>query len=94
MITKNLVTTAATLISDARERQWLMIQNQSDTSVFLSFDGSSDITTDSGAKPGIRLAPNECILTDDSSGRFAGNNFPIYAIHGGVGNKAVVVHEL
>lgn len=70
-----------------------MLQNQSDVPVFLSFEGSSDVTTDSGSKPGIRLAPFEVITSDDSAGRFTGNNFPIYGIHGGVGNKVVVIHE-
>lgn len=94
MISKTNVTTSPTIISAARERDWLMIQNQSDTPVFLSFDGSSDLTTDTGAKPGIRLSPYDSIMTDDSAGRFSGNNLPIYAIHGGVGNKVVVVQEL
>lgn len=93
MITKVNVTTSATLVSDARERSWLMVQNQSDTTVFLSFDGSADVTIDSGAKPGIKLAPNETITSDDAAGRFSGNNFPIYAIHGGAGNKVVVIQE-
>lgn len=93
MITKVNVTTSPTLISAAQERNWLMLQNQSDTAIFLSFEGSADLTIDSGAKPGIRLAPFEVITSDDSAGRFSGNNFPIYAIHGGAGNKVVVIHE-
>ena len=93
MISKIAVATTATLVSDSRERNWLMIQNQSDTPVFLSFDGTAGVTIDSGATPGIRLAPYETVLSADIGGRFTGNNFPIYAIHGGTGTKNLVIQE-
>lgn len=93
MISKINVGSTATLVSAAKERNWLMLQNQSDVAVFLSFEGSADLTTDSGAKPGIRLAPNETITSDDAAGRFTGNNLSIYAIHGSAGDKVVVLHE-
>lgn len=93
MITKIAVATTATLVDAATERQWLMIQNQSDTPIFLSFDGTAAVTTDAGATPGIRLAPWDTIMSTDISGRFSGNNFPIYAIHGGTGTKNLVIQE-
>jgi hypothetical protein len=93
MITKIAVATTATLVDAATERQWLMIQNQSDTPIFLSFDGTAAVTTDAGASPGIRLAPWDTIMSTDISGRFTGNNFPIYAIHGGTGTKNLVIQE-
>lgn len=93
MITKISVATTATLVDAATERQWLMIQNQSDTPIFLSFDGTAAVTTDAGASPGIRLAPWETIMSTDISGRFTGNNYAIYAIHGGTGTKNLAVHE-
>ena len=94
MITKIAVATTATLVDAATERQWLMIQNQSDTAIFLSFDGTATVTTDSGATPGIRLAPYDTIMSTDISGRFSGNNFAIYAIHGGTGTKNLVVQKV
>jgi len=93
MISKIAVATTATLVSDSRERNWLMIQNQSDTPIFLSFDGTATVTTDSGAAPGIRLAPYDTIMSSDIAGRFTGNNAAIYAIHGGTGTKNLAVHE-
>jgi hypothetical protein len=93
MITKIAVATTATLVDAATERQWLMIQNQSDTPIFLSFDGTTAVTTDAGASPGIRISPWETIMSTDISGRFTGNNFPIYAIHGGTGTKNLVIQE-
>lgn len=93
MITKIAVATTATLVDAASERQWLMIQNQSDTPIFLSFDGTAALTTDAGASPGIRLSPWDTIMSTDISGRFTGNNFPIYAIHGGTGTKNLVIQE-
>jgi hypothetical protein len=93
MISKIAVATTATLVDPATERQWLMIQNQSDTPIFLSFDGTATVTTDTGATPGIRLAPWDVIMSTDISGRFTGNNFAIYAIHGGTGTKNLAVHE-
>ena len=94
MITKIAVATTATLVDAATERQWLMIQNQSDTAIFLSFDGTATVTIDTGATPGIRLAPYDTIMSTDISGRFTGNNFPIYAIHGGTGTKNLVVQKV
>ena len=94
MISKIAVATTATLVDAASERQWLMLQNQSDTAIFISFDGTATVTTDSGATPGIRLAPYDTIMSTDISGRFSGNNFPIYAIHGGTGTKNLVLHEV
>ena len=94
MISKIAVATTATLVSDSRERNWLMIQNQSDTPIFLSFDGTTAVTTDAGASPGIRISPWETIMSTDISGRFTGNNFPIYAIHGGTGTKNLVIQEI
>jgi len=94
MITKIAVATTATLVDAASERQWLMLQNQSDTAIFISFDGTSTVTTDTGATPGIRLAPYDTIMSTDISGRFSGNNFSIYAIHGGTGTKNLVLHEV
>jgi len=93
MITKIAVATTATLVDAATERQWLMIQNQSDTPIFLSFDGTAAVTTDAGVSPGIRLAPWDTIMSTDIAGRFSGNNFPIYAIHGGTGTKNLVIQE-
>lgn len=93
MISKLAVAATATLVSAAKERQWLMIQNQSDTPIFLSFDGTDTVTTDAGATPGIRLAPFDTILSTDIAGRFSGNNAAIYAIHGGAGTKNLAVHE-
>lgn len=93
MISKIAVATTATLVSDSRERNWLMIQNQSDTPIFLSFDGTAGVTIDSGATPGIRLAPYDTIMSSDIAGRFTGNNAAIYAIHGGTGTKNLAVHE-
>jgi hypothetical protein len=93
MITKIAVATTATLVDAASERQWLMIQNQSDTAIFLSFDGTAAVTTDAGASPGIRLSPWDTIMSTDISGRFTGNNYAIYAIHGGTGTKNLVIQE-
>jgi hypothetical protein len=93
MISKIEVQTTATLVSGAKERNWLMLQNQSDTPIFLSFEGTATVTIDSGGSPGIRLAPWETITSDDAAGRFTGNNLPIYAIHGGAGVKVLALHE-
>jgi hypothetical protein len=93
VITKVAIGSTATLVSQAKERNWIMLQNQSDTAIFLSFEGTATVTTDSGASPGIRLAPWESITSDDSAGRFTGNNLPIYAIHGSAGDKYIALHE-
>lgn len=56
MPSKIVVTTSPTIVSAARERQMLSIQNQSAGDVYLAWDSTaSAVTVDSGASPGMKL---------------------------------------
>ena len=63
MIAKVSVDVTATLISAAKDRKWFLIQNQGGTDVFVSIEGSSDVTVDTGSKPGFLLKPGESLGT-------------------------------
>lgn len=93
MIAKVNVGTTATLVQAAKGRCAVALQNQSDTDIYVALEGSSDLTTDAGAKPGLKIAAGGSLtmLGGDSFG--AGLGGAIYAIHGGAGNKVLVLHS-
>lgn len=92
MITKTAVATTVTTVSAARDRYSFVLQNQSDTDIYFSYDGN-DPTLDSGASPGIKIAAGGHFACDIGSNRAAINGV-IKAIHGGSGTKTLVCHEL
>lgn len=92
MISKVSVTTTATLCLAATNKLWMILQNQSDTDIYLAFEGTSAVTTDVGASPGIKLAAGASIAFTDDYHRGAPLTDAIYAIHGSTGTKALVIH--
>jgi hypothetical protein len=67
------------------ERKYLVIQNNSDAIVFLFFNGSSALNT------GMSLSAGQ---TYEMSPRFGNLNISsINAIHGGTGNKNLLITE-
>lgn len=92
-IVKASIATGATptLVQGTTDRKWFILQNQSDTDVFVSMDGTSTITTDTGATPGIKLAANGgSIATGEGEFNPTICN-PIYAVHAGGAPKALVL---
>jgi len=87
-ITAVNVTTDPTHIADYdSERSWIMVQNVSDTDIYLKLNGSSAALTTAN---GIRLEPGEILTMDNSQGSKIATNY-IQAIHSGSGNKEVRV---
>lgn len=94
MITKVNVTTSATAIITAtdgaspsrKKNRNVIIQNQSDTDIYVALDGSSNVTGSAGIRPGIKLTAGAILSGDFSSFESA------YAIHEGTGNKVLTVH--
>lgn len=85
----NCTTSASQLVAANSLRQLLVIQNVSDTDVFLKFDESAtEVTTANG------------ILLSSAGGKFtlsSGRNEHVYAvrgIHGGSGNKELRIQEI
>lgn len=90
MITPFNATTSPTKISDAKFRAGLIIQNLSDTDIYVAVEGSSDVTAGGGAKPGMLIKANGGTVTAD------GPHCPqhaIWVIHGGTGSKAGTIQE-
>jgi len=92
MITKVAVATTATLCLAAVNKRWMMIQNQSDTDIYVAFDGTTAVTLDSGASPGMKLAAGASIAITDDHHRGAPLADAVYAIHGSTGTKSLVIH--
>lgn len=98
MITKTAVAAGATAtkIAESNWRHWFVVQNLSDTDLWLALDGSTDVTTDAGAKPGIKLAAGARLGSGDLGLHEAVPGFrgPFFAVHAGGVAKNVCVHEV
>jgi hypothetical protein len=98
MITHTAIPTGstATKIAEASWRHWFVIQNLSDTDLWIALDGSADVTTDAGAKPGLKLAAGARLGSGDLGLNEARTDFrgPFFAVHAGGAAKSVVVHEV
>jgi acetyl esterase/lipase len=89
MISKVSVAVTATLVAAAASRRWALLQNQSDTDIYVSLDGTSGVTINSGASPGHLIRPGEAIAIAGSA-HMGATDPAIYAIHGGAGTKTLV----
>lgn len=89
MITTASVTTSATqIVAPNAFRRLLVIQNTSDTDVFIKMDSSAtEVTTAIGIK--LTAGGEPLIITCDR-GEFINS---IRAIHGGTGSKTVRIQE-
>ncbi len=92
MISKVNIGTTATVVQAATPRVAIALQNQSDTDIYVALDGSADVTTDSGSKPGLKISPGGTLSMLGGDVFAAGLGKAIYAIHGGSGNKVLVLH--
>lgn len=83
------VTTASTqIVAPLYKRKMLMIQNVSDTDIYLKLDDSATALTIAN---GIKLASNSSPMVITSQvGEFT---HAVNAIHGGVGSKEVRLQE-
>lgn len=94
------VTTSSTLAIPAKDnRRILMIQNESDTDIYIGF--TSGVTVADGANSGIKLPANGGMVSMPdlpSNERFGNrqveNDGGIYAVHGGSGTKKLRYIEL
>ena len=92
MIAKVNVGTNVTLVQAAQGRGAIALQNQSDTDIFVALDGSTDVSIDSGSKPGIKIAPGATLTMHQGEAFAPALSKAIYAIHGGSGSKVLVLH--
>jgi hypothetical protein len=90
MISAIQVTTSETQIVPARVRQLLIVQNVSDTDIFVQFTEAPGTLT---AANGLLLAAGKSIgFSSDGISSFRNNR--VSAIHGGAGDKEVRVVEV
>lgn len=86
------VLSTATIVAPARTRHFIHLQNDSDTDIYLQYDGSPDIVS---PVTGFRLAPGAVLcleerMADCSPRTF---NYAINAVHAGTGSKLLRVQE-
>lgn len=82
------VTTSASELVSAKSRRLLIIQNVSDTDIYLKLDSSAtEVTTANGLKLAAGSAP---MIITCNPGEFAN---AVRGIHGGTGSKEIRVTE-
>ena len=92
-ITKFNVTSSAQLVVAAARRRSFILQNQSDTDIYISL-GNASVTGPSGSYPGIKVLANGGVWSGTAVSPWdQSNDDAIYAIHASTGNKVLVVHE-
>lgn len=91
MIAKAAIGTTPTLALAAVAKRWCMLQNQSDTDIYVAFEGSSGVTIDSGASPGFKIAAGSSVALSDDNHRGYPLADAIYAVHGSTGTKNLVI---
>jgi hypothetical protein len=98
MPTKIAVVTGATptLVSAARERQLLVVQNQGSVDVFIGFDRTaSSVTVDTGSFPGQRISPGETFgFAADVVHPVQAFSGGIYAVHGSGSTQNLSLQEI
>ncbi len=89
MITPFNVTTDAQIVSAGRRRRWLHLANRSDSTILVKYDGDATALT---AANGIPIAPGAVLMLGNNGGD---QDFwhDVWAIHGGAGEKSLVIHE-
>lgn len=84
----NCTTSASQIVAANANRKLLIIQNVSDTDVYLKFDASSDEVT---VANGLRLAAGDPpFVVSCDRGEFVN---AVRGIHGGTGNKDLRIQE-
>lgn len=82
----------ATPVQAATRRCYGHIRNASDEDMWIAIDGDSGVTTDAGARPGILLRAGRAMIFGDAIRDDRAFDQAIYAIHGGTGNKVLVLN--
>lgn len=84
--TASVATTAAQILAQDNAREYLLIQNTSDTAVYIKFNEAAV------AGEGVMLAPGDAYEVYSA---LLGNSAANYvsAIHGGEGNKTLLISE-
>ena len=85
----NCTTSASQLVAANSLRKLLIIQNLSDTDVYLKMDDSATEVT---VANGLRLAAGDPPLVITC--RKSEHTFPVRGIHGGSGNKDLRIQEV
>lgn len=94
MITKYAtIAGTATKISVRPNRNWFIIRNTGSNPVWLSYEGSSGVTDDSGNYPGDKLAAGEKLYSPSSYNDMGSGRKPIYAIATAQATTTVVIQE-
>jgi hypothetical protein len=91
IIEASVTTSASEVAPYSKYRNWIIIQNVSDTDIYLKFNGATTALTTSN---GIKLAAGAILTltnnsTTESNGMSNLAKYSVVAIHGGSGSKTL-----
>lgn len=79
------ITTSETTVAEAGNRDFIHIYNNSDTTIYVKYDGASTAVTTSN---GLPIVAGATLMLDNDGGKNIFNK-KVTAIHGGSGNKEI-----
>ena len=83
----DITTTAQMILERDMKRRTLILQNNSDTDIFLAF-GEDKVLTATGATRGIILVSGGgTLILDETDANVSAVSSALWAIHGGTGTK-------
>jgi len=85
------VTSTSQVVLPYGERQGWTIQNISDVTINITFDGSLTVTTSTGTNPGVTLVPQEKMSVTAGARDMTSPWNQVCAIHGSAGNKEISI---
>jgi len=87
------IATTSTQVVPPRARGVLLLQNVSDTDIYIGF--AAGVTTTPGPESGIKLRPNATLsLTDLPGSSGTAVNTGVWAVHAGTGTKELRTQEI
>jgi hypothetical protein len=84
----NITTTAQKILPTDLKRHTLILQNNSDTPIYLAFGDNKSTLTASGNTRGIIIpSSGGTLIFDETDANFSAVSAAVWAIHGGTGTK-------
>ena len=77
----------------ATRRAWIIFRcpDTNQVNVFVSLEGSTNVTTDTGGYPGIPIIPGGMLVWSGQEEAADANDGAIFAVHGSTTNQALIL---
>lgn len=77
----------------ATRRAWVILHcpSTNQVNVYVSLDGSTNVTTDTGTYPGVPIVPGGMLVWSGQEEATTANDAEIWAVHGSTTNQALFI---